>query len=181
MAVVNYLGSPVQTAGALPLVGRPCPPFTLVRPDLSELTLPDLQGRRVILNIFPSLDTPVCAKSVYTFDIHAEEVPAMTVVCVSMDLPFAQKRFAEEHLIEKVQMASAFRNPEFGRDFGVLMLDGPLQGLLARAVIALDENGTVVHTELVPELACEANYDLAMDLLFEHHRPCPEDALLTSE
>ncbi len=181
MAVVNYLGSPVNTAGALPVVGRPCPPFSLVRPDLGELTLPDLQGQRVILNIFPSLDTPVCAKSVYTFEVHADEVPAMTVVCVSVDLPFAQKRFAEEHIIETVQMASAFRSPGVAQDFGAGLLDGPLQGLLARAVIALDENGTVVHTELVPELACEANYDLALDILFEHHRPCPEDALLTSE
>ena len=181
MTTVTRHGKPIHLSGEFPKPGDAAPDFSLVATDLRDLTLKDFSGKRKVLNIVPSLDTPVCAKSVYTFEAHADEVPAMTVVCVSMDLPFAQKRFAGEHIIEKVQMASAFRNPEFGRDLGVLMVDGPLQGLLARAVIALDENGTVVHTELVPELACEANYDLAMDLLFEHHRPCPEDALLTSE
>jgi thiol peroxidase len=181
MALITFKGSPVHTCGELPLVGRPCPPFVLTRADLSELSLVDLEGRRAVLNIFPSLDTPVCAKGVYTFDTRAEEAPDMTIVCVSADLPFAQARFATEHGLDRVLLASTFRNAEFGEAFGVTMVDGPLQGLLARAVVALDENGTVVHTELVPELACEATYDWALDLIHQHHHPCPEDALLTSE
>ncbi len=181
MAQITYQGKPVHTCGELPLVGRPCPPFTLTRSDLRPLTLVDLEGKRAVLNIFPSLDTAICAKGVYTFDARAEEASDMTVVCVSMDLPFAQRRFAAEHDIDHAVLASTFRNQEFGEAFGVTMVDGPLQGLLARAVVALDENGTVVHTELVPELACEATYDWALDLIHQHHHPCPEDALLTSE
>ena len=181
MATVMLQGNPIQTVGELPIVGRPCPPFTLTRADLSELSLVDLEGKRVVLNIFPSLDTPTCAKSVYTFNARADEAPNMVVVCVSADLPFAQARFSAAEGIKEVILASTFRNPEFGQDFGVTMADGPLKGLLARAVVALDEHGTVVHTELVPELACEANYDWALDLIHEHHHPCPEDAILTSE
>jgi thiol peroxidase len=181
MAQITFQGKPVHTCGELPIVGRPCPPFTLTRADLGDLTLVDLEGQRVVLNIFPSIDTATCAKGVYTFDARAEEAPDMTVVCVSADLPFAQGRFVTEHGLDHVLLASTFRHPEFGEAFGVTMVDGPLEGLLARAVVALDENGTVVHTELVPELACEATYDWPLDLIQQHHHPCPEDALLTSE
>ncbi len=181
MATLTFKGSPVNTIGELPVIGHPCPPFTLTRADLSELSLVDLQGQRVILNIFPSLDTTICAKGVRTFDARASEVPNMVVLCVSEDLPFAQARFCKAEGIDDVVPVSTFRHPEFGNDFGVTMVDGPLRGLLARALVVLDENGTVVHTELVPELACEADYDGALDIIHNHHRPCLDDALLTSE
>ncbi len=181
MATLTFKGSPVQTSGELPIVGHPCPPFTLTRADLSEISSVDLEGQRVILNIFPSLDTSICAKGVQTFDARASEVPNMVVLCVSQDLPFAQARFCEAEGIKDVVPASTFRHPEFGSDFGVTMVDGPLHGLLARALVVLDENSTVVHTELVPELACEADYDNALDIIHNHHRPCLEDALLSSE
>lgn len=181
MATITLRGNPIHTLGELPVVGRPCPPFTLTRADLGELSLVDLEGQRVVLNIFPSIDTATCAKSVYTFNARANEAPNTIVVCVSADLPFAQSRFCSEEGVDEVVLASSFRNPEFGKDFGVTMIDGPLEGLLARAVVALDEHGTVVHTELVQDLACEANYDWALDILHEHHQPCPEDALLSTE
>lgn len=181
MALLTFKGSPINTSGELPIVGRPCPPFTLTRMDLTEVTSVDLEGHRVILNIFPSLDTPVCAASVRTFSARAAEVPNMVVLCVSQDLPFAQARFSSAEGIEQVVPVSAFRHPEFGTDFGVTMADGPLRGLLARALVVLDENSTVVHTELVGELACEADYDAALDIIHYHHHPCQEDALLPSE
>lgn len=181
MATLTFQGNPVHTLGELPIVGRPCPPFSLTRADLSEISLVDLEGQRVILNIFPSLDTATCAKSVRTFNARAAEVPNMGVLCVSQDLPFAQDRFCRAEGIVDVMPVSAFRHPEFGEAFGITMVDGPLRGLLARALVVLDENGTVVHTELVPDLACEADYDSALDIIHHHHQPCLEDALLTTE
>jgi len=181
MATLTFKGSPINTIGELPIVGRPCPPFTLTRADLSEVSLVDLTGQRVILNIFPSLDTTICAKGVRTFDARASEVPNMVVLCVSQDLPFAQARFCKAEEINDVVPVSTFRHQEFGDDFGITMVDGPLRGLLARALVVLDENGTVVHTELVSELACEADYDGALDIIHHHHQPCLDDALLTSE
>lgn len=181
MAKLTFKGSPIHTIGELPIIGRPCPPFTLTRTDLSEVSIVDLEGQRVILNIFPSLDTAICARGVRTFNARASEVPNMVVLCVSQDLPFAQDRFCKSEGITDVVPVSTFRHPEFGTDFGLTMVDGPLRGLLARALVALDENGCVVHTELVPEIACEADYDNALDIIHNHHRACPEDALLTSE
>ena len=181
MATLTFNGSPVHTIGELPIIGRSCPPFTLTRVDLSEISIVDLEGQRVILNIFPSLDTTICAKGVRTFNAHASEVPNMVVLCVSQDLPFAQARFCKAEDIEDVVPVSTFRHAEFGNDFGVMMMDGPLRGLLARALVVLDENSIVVHTELVPELACEADYDGALDIIHNHHQPCLDDALLTSE
>lgn len=176
MAELALKGQTVHTAGDLPLPGRPCPSFTLLRPDLSTLSLADFQGRRVVLNIFPSLDTTVCARSVFAFDARSGDASNLAVVNISADLPFAQGRFAETSGLDGVVFASAFRHPEFGQDFGVLMEDGPLRGLLARAVVVVDERGTVVHTELVPDLACEADYDRALDVL-RHPSPRDEDAL----
>jgi thiol peroxidase len=181
MATLTFNGSPIHTTGKLPTVGFPCPPFTLTKGDLSELSIVDLEGSRVILNIFPSLDTAICAKGVRTFNARASEVPNMVVLCVSADMPFAQARFCREEGIEDVVPVSTFRHPEFGEDFGVEMVDGPLRGLLARSLIVLDENGTVVHTQLVSELACEADYDGALDIIHQHHQPCPEDALQSTE
>ncbi|MBI4913871.1 MAG: thiol peroxidase [Acidobacteria bacterium] len=181
MATLTFKGTPIRTSGELPRVGSHCPPFCLTGVDLGDLTPENLVGRRVILNIFPSLDTPVCADSVQTFNARAAEPSDTVVLCVSMDLPFAHKRFCGTQGLDRVLPASAFRSPEFGRAFGVLMEDGPLAGLLARAIVALDENGTVVHTQLVPEITQEPDYDLAIGLIRNHHHPCPEDAALTSE
>ena len=181
MATITLKGQPIRTFGQLPLVGNPCPDFTLTGVDLGDITLTSLEGKRVILNIFPSLDTSVCADSVLTFNQRAAEPSNTVVLCVSMDLPFAHKRFCGTQGGERVVPASAFRSPEFGEWMGLRMEDGPLQGLLARAIVALDENGTVVHTQLVPELTQEPDYDLAVAIIRDHHYPCPEDAALTSE
>ncbi len=181
MATITFKGIPIRTCGELPLVGRPCPDFTLTGVDLGDLTLTDLEGRRVILNIFPSLDTPVCADSVRMFNERVVESSDTVVVCVSMDLPFAHKRFCGTHGLERVVSASAFRSPAFAEDLGVRIEDGPLAGLLARAIVALDENGTVVHAQLVPEITREPDYDLAISILRDHHHPCQEDAQLTTE
>jgi len=181
MATLTLQGKPIHTCGELPLPGHATPPFTLVRTDLSEITSVDLEGKRVVLSIFPSLDTDTCARSVLTFNSLSADLPDTVLLCVSMDLPFAQGLFCGSQGLERAMPASAFRHPEFGLAFGVTLLDGPLRGLLARAVVALDENGTVVHTELVPELTQEPDYDLALHAIRNHHHPCPEDALETSE
>lgn len=181
MATITFKGTPVRTSGQLPLVGAPCPDFSLTGVDLGEITLTSLEGRRVILNVFPSLDTPVCAESVRTFNKRATEPTDTTVLCVSMDLPFAHLRFCATEGLERVLPASAFRSPEFGNWMGLRIEDGPLQGLLARAIVVLDENGTIVHTQLVPEITQEPDYDLAIAIIRDHHHPCPEDAVLTSE
>jgi thioredoxin-dependent peroxiredoxin len=162
-------------------VGGPCPDFCLTGTDLGDITLTSLEGRRVILNVFPSLDTPVCADSVRKFNQRASEPKGTTVLCVSMDLPFAHKRFCGIEGLDRVVPASAFRNPEFGQWMGLRIEEGPLLGLLARAIIVLDEGGIVVHTQLVPELTQEPDYDLAIAIIRDHHYPCPEDALLTPE
>lgn len=181
MASITFKGSPILLSGELPVVGRPCPDFCLTGVDLADITLTDLEGQRVILNIFPSLDTAVCAESVRTFNERATEAADTLVLCVSMDLPFAHKRFCGTQGLERVVPASAFRSPGFAQAMGVGILDGPLRGLLCRAIIVLDENGTVVHTQLVPEITQEPNYDLAIAIIRDHHHPCPEDAALTPE
>lgn len=181
MAVIRFKDVPIRTCGELPVVGEHCPDFCLTGVDLGDITLTSLEGRRVILNIFPSLDTPVCAESVGTFNARATEPSDTTVLCVSMDLPFAHKRFCGMQGIDRAVPASAFRSPAFGEDFGVRIEDGPLADLLARAIVALDENGTVVHTQLVPEITQEPDYDLAIGIIRDHHHPCEEDAGLSTE
>lgn len=165
MAKVTLKGNPLHTAGDLPKVGSPAPAFTLVRTDLSEISAKELAGQRVVLNIFPSLDTPTCAASVRKFNARANEKPNTTVLCVSADLPFAQKRFCGAEGLDHVVPASAFRAADFGQAYGVTLTDGPLQGLLARAVVVLDEGGRVIHTELVPEIAQEPDYNAALAAL----------------
>lgn len=165
MAQVTLKGTPVQTSGELPKVGQPSPEFTLTKMDLSELSLADLKGKRVVLNIFPSIDTSTCAKSVRDFNQHANDVPGSTILCVSADLPFAQKRFCGAEGLEQVVPVSDFRNKRFGGDFGVTILDGALRGLLARAVVVLDEQGKVVYTELVPEIGNGPDYETALKAL----------------
>lgn len=181
MATIHLNGNPVHTCGSLPTVGYPTPGFTLTKEDLGELSSVDLEGQRVVLNIFPSLDTATCAASVRMFNSLTEDLADTIMLCVSMDLPFAQSTFCRSERLDRVVPVSVFRHPEFGLDFGVTMLDGPLRGLLARAVVALDENGTVVHTELVPELTHEPDYFSAIHAIKNHHHPCPEDALESSE
>lgn len=165
METVYFKGTEVHTYGTLPAVGTQAPDFTLTTATLDELTLASLRGKRVVLNIFPSLDTPVCAASVRRFNSEASSVKNVTVVCVSMDLPFAMSRFCTIEGLENVVPASAFRSPEFSKDYGVEMVDGPLKGLLARAVLVIDEDGKVVYRELVDEITHEPDYEAALAVL----------------
>lgn len=162
MARITFKGTPVATIGDLPKVGSTAPAFTLTKNDLSAIGNRDLAGKNVVLNIFPSIDTGVCATSVRKFHERAAALPNTVVLCVSKDLPFAMKRFCGAEGIEKVTTASAFRGPDFGKDYGVLMTDGPLAGLFARAVVVLDAGGKVTYTELVPEIAQEPGYERAI-------------------
>jgi thioredoxin-dependent peroxiredoxin len=164
MSTVTLGGNPFNTSGDLPAVGSQ-PSFALTKGDLSETTQADYAGKRVVLNIFPSVDTPTCAQSVRTFNERASEADNTVVLCVSADLPFAQGRFCGSEGLTNVSTASSFRSPSFGSDFGLNMVDGPLAGLLARAVVVLDEQGKVVHSELVGEIAHEPNYDAALNVL----------------
>ncbi|HCY87348.1 MAG TPA: thiol peroxidase [Desulfobacteraceae bacterium] len=165
MATTNLGGNPVQLAGEFPGKGAQVKNFTGVQQDLSDCNLDDLKGKRVVLNIFPSIDTPVCATSVRKFNEQAASLDNTVVVCVSGDLPFAHARFCGAEGIENVITASVFRNPEFGKDYGVGILDGPLAGLTARAVVVVDEDRKVVHSQLVPEIKDEPDYQAALDAL----------------
>jgi thiol peroxidase len=162
MAKITFKGNPVATSGDLPKVGANAPDFTLTKADLAPISKKDLAGKNVVLNIFPSIDTGVCATSVKKFNQEAAKLPNTVVLCVSKDLPFAQKRFCGAEGIDKVQTASWYKGQDFGKDYGVLMTDGPLAGLFARAVVVLDKTGKVTHTELVPEIAQEPNYAQAI-------------------
>jgi thioredoxin-dependent peroxiredoxin len=159
MATTNFKGNPVNLNGELPAVGIKAPDFTLVKGDLSEVKLSDFAGKKLIINIFPSIDTGVCAASVRNFNKVASE-KGITVLCVSKDLPFAQSRFCGAEGLNDVITASDFRYNNFATDYGVLEIDGPLKGLTARAVVVLDENGVVTYTELVPEITEEPNYNV---------------------
>jgi thiol peroxidase len=165
MARITLGGNPINTIGELPAVGTKAPDFTLVKEDLSTITLNDLKGKKVILNIFPSIDTGVCATSVRTFNQKASSVTNTTVLCVSKDLPFAQKRFCGAEGLDQVVNASDFRNGDFGKDYGLTIVDGALEGLHSRVVIVLDENGIVKYTEQVPEIAQEPNYEACLAAL----------------
>lgn len=164
MATITLKGNPVNTCGELPAVGSQAPEFTLVKSDLSELSLSDLKGKRVVLNIFPSVDTPTCATSVRTFNEKASSLENTEVVCTSVDLPFAQARFCGAEGLKNVVAASAFRS-RFPEDYGVRIADGALMGVTARAVVVLDETGKVIYTELVSEVADEPDYDAALAAL----------------
>ena len=165
MAQITLRGNEINTVGELPAVGSPAPAFTLTGGDLSPVSNDQFGGKSVLLNIFPSVDTPVCAKSVKTFNERAGATGA-SVVCVSKDLPFAQKRFCGAEGTENVTTASAFRD-SFGEDYGVTIADGPMAGLLARAVVVIGADGNVSYTELVPEIAQEPDYDAALAALGE--------------
>jgi thiol peroxidase len=165
MAQTALRGNPVNTSGDLPAVGSTAPAFSLTGGDLGPVTSGDFAGQRVVLNIFPSVDTATCATSVRTFNERAASLENTAVVCVSADLPFAMGRFCGAEGIENVKSASTFRSPDFMSDYGVGMVDGPLSGLCARAVVVVDESGEVVHTQLVGEIADEPDYDAAIAAL----------------
>ncbi|MFN3908093.1 MAG: thiol peroxidase [Flavobacterium sp.] len=165
MAHITLGGNPINTIGELPAVGTKAPNFTLVKEDLSTISLDDLKGKKVILNIFPSIDTGVCATSVRTFNQKASSITNTTVLCVSKDLPFAQKRFCGAEGLEQVVNASDFRTGDFGKDYGLTIVDSVLEGLHSRVVIVLDENGTIKYTEQVPEIAQEPNYEACLAAL----------------
>ena len=164
MAKITFKGNPVATSGELPKQGSQAPAFTLTKNDLSPVANKDLTGKNVVLNIFPSIDTGVCATSVRKFHEKAASLPNTVVLCVSKDLPFAMKRFCGAEGIENVVTASTFRS-EFGTAYGVKMVDGRLAGLLARSVVVLDEAGTVIHSQLVPSIGDEPDYDAAIAAL----------------
>lgn len=165
MAQVTLKGNPVQVNGELPKVGAQAPAFSLVAGDLSDVTLASLAGKRKVLNIFPSVDTPTCATSVRQFNAKANELSNTVVLCISADLPFAQARFCGAEGLENVKNLSTLRGAEFIQNYGVAIADGPLKGLTARAVVVLDENDKVLHSELVKEIAEEPNYDAALAVL----------------
>ena len=162
MAQTTFGDTTINTGGDLPAVGSAAPAFTLTGGDLSPVTLEGLAGRNVVLNIFPSIDTGVCATSVRTFNERAAGLDNTTVICASMDLPFAGSRFCGAEGIENVTIGSIFRNREFLGDYGVEMVDGPLSGLTARAVVVIGPDGTVAHSELVTAIADEPDYDAAL-------------------
>ena len=164
MATVTLHGNPVPTGGELPAVGSAAPDATLTPPGLEDFTVSSLRGRRVILTIFPSIDTGVCATSVRRFNEHAAKLENTRVVCVSADLPFALGRFCGAEGIDNVSTVSTFRS-DFGTSYGVSLTDSAMRGLLARAVVVLDEQGQVIHTELVPEIGQEPNYEAALAAL----------------
>lgn len=164
MATVNLGGNPVNTIGDLPAHGSSAPSFTLIGADLGEITADAFAGKKVVLNIFPSIDTPTCATSVRQFNERVAGRDDAVVVCISEDLPFAHNRFCGAEGIANVVTASSFRS-DFGSDFGVELVDGKLAGLLTRAVVVLDESGTVIHSELVAEIANEPDYEAALNAL----------------
>ena len=165
MAAITLKGNKIHTVGDLPTVGSKAPDFRLVNSDLSDTTLADYKGKRVILNIFPSLDTDVCASSVRRFNLEAGKLDNTVVLCASMDLPFAHKRFCSNEGLDDVITLSGMRNQNFGNEYGVLIADGPLAGLYSRAVVVLDENGIVIYTEQVPEIVQEPDYEKALSSL----------------
>lgn len=165
METIFFKGTPCHTYGNIPAVGTKAPAFSLVTKSLDDIQLSDYEGRRVILNVFPSLDTPVCAASVRRFNEEASRLDNTTVICVSMDLPFAQSRFCTAEGIDRLVVASAFRSPVFAQNYGLQIVDGPLSGLLARAVLVLDEKHNIIFSDLVQEITDEPDYKAALSVL----------------
>ena len=172
MATTKFKDMPVHLSGDFIATGAAAPDFELVKTDLGTLSLSSLKGKRVILNIFPSLDTGVCAMSVRKFNQLAASLPDTVVLAISKDLPFAHARFCTVEGIENLVPLSDFRHSDFDENYGVLMADGPLQGLLARSVVVIDREGKVVYTELVPEITQEPDYDRAVESFLGCRPPC---------
>ena len=164
-STVTLGGNPIDVAGNFPQVGQTATIFSLVGADLADVPLKQFSGKRKILNIFPSVDTPTCATSVRNFNKRASELPDTVVLCISVDLPFAQKRFCGAEGLNNVVTLSTMRGREFLKDYGVEIASGPLTGLAARAVVVLDAQNRVLYTELVPEIKNEPNYDAAIKAL----------------
>ncbi len=162
MASVTLGGTPFAISGDLPAAGDAAPDFTLTGGDLGDVSLGDYAGQRLVLNVFPSVDTPVCAASVRRFNQEAAAREGVSVLCVSRDLPFAQGRFCAAENIEAVSCASEMRDGSFGDAYGLRITEGPLNGLLARAVVVVDGDGTVRYSQLVPEIKEEPDYDAAL-------------------
>lgn len=165
MAQTSFKGTPVNIAGSLPAIGTSAPDFTLVNTDLSTVTLADFKGKKVIINVFPSVDTGVCAMQLKAFNQKIAGKDDVALLFVSLDLPFAFKRFCGDEGIENAVTTSDFRGNSFADAYGVKLIDGPLEGLLSRAVIVLDESHTITYSELVSEITNEPDYDAAMAAL----------------
>ena len=165
MAQITLKGNAIETVGSLPAVGSAAPDFTLTKSDLSDGTLAEFTGKSVILNIFPSLDTAVCAASVRWFNNEAGNLPDTVVLCISADLPFAHKRFCEVEGIDNVIPLSSFRADDFGQNYGATITTGPLAGLLSRAIVLIDKTGKVIYSEQVPEITQEPDYNAALTAL----------------
>ncbi len=165
MAKITLKGNPVNTLGELPEKGTQTPDFALVKQDLSVAKLSDFKGQKIVLNIFPSLDTATCAASVRHFNAAASRLDNTVVLCISKDLPFAQARFCGAEGLDKVTTLSDFRTGSFGKDYQVEIVDGPLAGLESRAVVILDEEGKVIYTQQVPEIVDEPDYETALAAL----------------
>jgi thioredoxin-dependent peroxiredoxin len=165
MASITLGGNPIHTNGELPQIGSKAIDFNLVKTDLGATTLADFAGSRIILNIFPSIDTGTCATSVRKFNEKASSLNNTKVLCISRDLPFAQKRFCGAEGLEQVINLSDFKDGSFGKNYGLEITDGPLAGLHSRVIIVIDENGSILHTEQVSEIANEPNYEAAISVL----------------
>ena len=165
MAGITFKGQPTRTAGSLPAIGSKAPDFELTGTDLAQYTLGQWSGQRKLLNIFPSVDTPVCAASARRFNEEASRYADTVILNVSADLPFAQNRYCGSEGLADVRNLSTFRAPEFGVNYGVRIEEGPLRGLCARAIVVIDEHDTVVHTQLVAEIGDEPDYEAALKAL----------------
>ncbi len=165
MTQVTMRGNPIEVSGTLPHVGQQAPAFSLVGQDLADVTLATYAGKRKVLNIFPSVDTPTCATSVRKFNVEAGKLSNTVVLCISADLPFAQKRFCAAEGLDNVVNLSTMRGREFLENYGVAIAEGPMAGLAARAVVVLDEQDKVLHSELVSEIGQEPNYTSALAAL----------------
>lgn len=165
MADITHRGNPVHTSGELPAVGSRAPDFRLTDSGLNDVSLADFRGRKKLLNIFPSIDTPTCALSTRKFNAYAAQHPEAVFLMISADLPFAQQHFCSVENTRNVQTLSMMRDRNFAKDYGVLLQDGSYRGITARAVVVLDENDRVVHTELVPEIRQEPDYEKALAAL----------------
>jgi thiol peroxidase len=162
MATITLDGNDIHTAGELPAVGSAAPAFTLTNSELTEISLSDYAGKTVVLNIFPSIDTDVCAKSTRRFNAVVNDNKDTVVLCISADLPFASSRFCGAENLNEVDTLSTFRNPAFGDTYGVRITDGPIAGLMSRAIVVINADGNVVYIEQVPEIAQEPDYDTAL-------------------
>ena len=165
MATVSLKGNPIHTLGTLPEVGSQAPDFKLAKTDLSDVSLADFKGNKIVLNVFHSIDTGTCAQSVRAFNEKASSLDNTKILCISKDLPFAMARFCGAEGIENVEMLSDFRDGNFGKAYNLEFTDGPIRGLLSRSILVLDENGTVTYNEQVYEVVEEPNYEAALEAL----------------